>query len=155
MAEWVEKASVELLGSRTHEGVWGYRKDLGPCAEATALACLGLLGCERWANHDSWALAVARGAEWLTTLQNAGGSLAVSPRLSEPGWATPHAMLLWKALGLYADRRGKAARWLLHFQSNRPRRDPRSGSSSITTLTWWAGSGPRGPTRGSSPRPWP
>src|SRR4051794_20361840 len=86
MAEWVEKASVELLGSRTHEGVWGYRKDLGPCAEATALACLGLLGCERWANHDSWALAVARGAEWLTILQNAGGSLAVSPRLSEPGW---------------------------------------------------------------------
>ena len=53
MAEWVEKALSSSWASRTHEGAWGYRKDLGPCVEATALACLGLLGCERWANHDS------------------------------------------------------------------------------------------------------
>ena len=118
-----------------------------------ASACSAAQGA---ANHDSLALAVGRGAEWLTTMQNADGSLAVSPRLPEPGWATPYAMLLWRrpgALRRPAGQGGPVASSLPEGMTS-GRTQP-TGSSSITTPTWWAGRGSRGPIRGSSPRPWP
>ena len=46
--------------------------------------------------------AAARGAgDWLASIQQANGSLGVSESLPEPGWATPYALLAWKAIGGY------------------------------------------------------
>src|SRR5271157_2343452 len=45
MNDWTGRALDELLRLRDLSGAWGYRNDLGPSAEPTALACLGLWSC--------------------------------------------------------------------------------------------------------------
>ena len=59
------------------------------------------------------ARAIQRGADWLLSLQNADGSLGLSPSLPSPCWATAHATLLWNALESYLAPRRQAVAWLL------------------------------------------
>ncbi|MGC8639438.1 MAG: hypothetical protein ACP5XB_06120 [Isosphaeraceae bacterium] len=57
--------------------------------------------------------AINRGADWLRQLQQADGSIGVSPGLPHPGWATPYCLLLWKALDVHLRACQKASAWLL------------------------------------------
>jgi hypothetical protein len=122
----MEDAREELLSLRTREGAWGYRKDRSPSVEATALACLGLLGSPSGPGREPEVAAAERGARWLTTMQQEEGSLGAAPGLPEVGWATPYAVLLWNSLRLFVDRREQAAGWLLRCQGETPAPDSSS-----------------------------
>ena len=119
MSGWIHKACDELLGLCRPSGAWGYRTDRGPSAEATALACLGLWSCRGQPPLASEQRAILHGADWLLAMQQADGSLGVSPALSDPGWPTPLAMLLWNVLRKHDPARRRAAAWLLQ-QKGRP-----------------------------------
>jgi hypothetical protein len=60
--------------------------------------------------------AVRDAADWLVTLQQADGSLGVTPALPSPGWTTPYALLLWNALGGFEVARRRALTWLLELK---------------------------------------
>jgi len=49
----------------------------------------------------------------MAALQRADGALPVSECLSTPGWATPHALLLWSGLPGFESARRAARTWLL------------------------------------------
>ena len=114
--------------------------DRGPSVEPTALACLGLWSCRSHSPLEIRREAIQRGADWLQTMQKADGSLGISSALPEPGWATPHAMLLWNALGVHAPARRRAAAWLLE-QKGAPSPSTRPASVAMvghdTTLVGW------------------
>ncbi len=57
-------------------------------------------------------------------MQRADGSLGVSPAVSDPGWPTPLAMLLWNALGTHDPARRRAAAWLLDQRGRPAATDP-------------------------------
>jgi len=118
MNDWTSRAQVELLRLRDRTGAWGYRKDRGPSVEPTALACLALWSCRSQAPEEARPEAIQRGADWLQTLQKPDGSLGIAASLPNPCWATPHAILLWNALGEYAAARRRAAAWLLQQKGN-------------------------------------
>ncbi len=113
MTGWTACAVDELLRSRHRCGGWGYRSDLDPSVEATALACLGIWSCRALTQQTAAREAVERGARWLRSLQAADGSLGITSKLPNPGWATPHAVLIWNALAAYAPARQRATAWLL------------------------------------------
>jgi hypothetical protein len=119
MNDWTGRAQIELVRQRDYPGAWGYRKDRGPGAEPTALACLGLWSCRNKSLLDSRTDALQRGADWLQSLQNADGSLGVGPSRPSPCWATPHAILTWNALEMHALARRWAALWLLEQKGAR------------------------------------
>lgn len=111
--EWLGEARDTLLRLRDRSGAWGYRTDRGPAAEATALAGLGLLSCRTPSGSDAAAEAIKRGADWLGALQQADGSIGVSPDLPHPGWPTAYGLLLWNILDLRPEARRRASTWLL------------------------------------------
>src|SRR5262245_30597032 len=119
MQAWISKVRDELLGRRDRAGVWGYRIDRGPSIESTALAGLGL-----WAHRDAESpgnldVVVRRGADWLLSMQQADGSLCVCPSLPTPGWATPLAILLWRAMQTHTASAEHAAAWLIAHRGER------------------------------------
>ena len=139
MRKWVHSACDDLLRLRNRAGLWGYRSDRGSSVEATALACLGLLGCRQEIPLQKIAGEVMRVSKWLAAMQNPDGSLGVCPVLPKPGWATPYAILLWSALDTLAMERKRAAAWLL-AQNGLPLPPPDVGRSPFghdTTLVGW------------------
>ncbi len=117
---WADRARRELLSRRVLECSWGYRDGGSPAVEPTVLAGLALLASGEGPGSSpsgSPASSVSReAAAWLAGLQRGDGSLPAAPGPSMPGWATPHAMLLWGRLGGFEDRRRRARDWLLSVQ---------------------------------------
>jgi hypothetical protein len=113
---WIESARGYLLSLCGPRGGWGYRPDTAPCAEPTALACLGLLGSQGDRPERRPAREIERSAGWLVTLQRRDGALGMAVDLPAPTWTTPHAILLWAALDGYAIERTRAIDWLLAQQ---------------------------------------
>jgi hypothetical protein len=111
VSDWVQDARERLLGLRRPGTGWADQAETSARVEPTALACLGLLASDPGGTHG---LEVVRSSSaWLTSVQNADGSLGVSQDLAAPNWGTPHAIWLWTALGSEPDRTGRAVRWLL------------------------------------------
>ena len=118
---WVDRARSELLARQASGGPWGYRNGGSPAAEPTALAGLGLIASANISLADSTPAGttgvpaeVRRASAWLAEQQRGDGSVASLPESSMPGWATPHAMLLWSRLEGFEDRRRRARDWLLN-----------------------------------------
>jgi hypothetical protein len=135
MDRWIVAARKTLLRSRT-KGAWGYRAGGAPAAEPTALACLGLLATDP---GDGVPRPLALEAStWLAGLQQADGSVGVSETLAKPGWPTPHALLLWSALGQASDPRAqRASRWLEDRRGTTTPRTPNSVAGHDTTIVGW------------------
>ncbi len=112
MDDWKHPAKCDLLGRR-QRAAWSYRVGSKPCVEPTALAVLALLAGTERSGSSEIAAAVGPAGEWLASLQQANGSLGISESLSEPGWATPYALLAWNALGGFETERRRAVNWLL------------------------------------------
>jgi len=103
---WTDRARVELLGLRGAGGGWGYRRGSAACAEPTALAGLAL------AVTDA-AAGAAAAADRLAAWQRGDGSVGAYAAADAPGWTTPHAVLLWRALDAHAAETRRACAWLL------------------------------------------
>lgn len=116
MSDWIDKGRSDLLDLARPSGAWGYRIDRGPSVEATALACLGLWSCRCRPPLAAEPSAILHGADWLLAMQRSDGSLGVSQAISDPGWPTPLAMLLWNTLRIHEPARRRAAAWLLDQQ---------------------------------------
>ena len=123
MNEWLGAARTALLRLRDRTGAWGYRTDRGPTSEATALCCLGLWSCRGLPPRGADSAAIGGGSDWLQKLQQADGSLGVSPALPRPGWTTPYALLLWNTLDVYPTARRRACAWLLEQTGARGDKD--------------------------------
>jgi hypothetical protein len=136
---WIESARGYLLSLCEPTGGWGYRPDTAPSAEPTALACLGLLGSEEDRPAPHPVVEIERSAGWLVSLQRRDGALGVSPALPVPVWTTPHAVLLWSALGGYATERARAIDWLLAQEGLAVPRgaSPGAAADHDTTLVGW------------------
>ncbi len=114
--DWKQQARRDLMDLRGPRPAWSYQRNGAASVEPTALAALGLLACgdEHSSAQD---LATARAAaSWMAALQRADGALPVSQSLSTPGWATPHAILLWSRLPGYEVARRAACIWLLGLE---------------------------------------
>ncbi|QEH34309.1 hypothetical protein OJF2_28450 [Aquisphaera giovannonii] len=109
-ADWTAEATSILEGRRDGTGAWAYRPGLGPAAEATALAGLGVLAA---GGPDSGSAGARPAAGWLRRHQRPDGAVAVSDGTPGACWATPHALLLWHALGFDPAPRRAAVEWLL------------------------------------------
>jgi hypothetical protein len=136
---WIDSARGYLLSLCGPTGGWGYRPDTAPCAEPTALACLGLLGSQGDRPAPAPAVEIERSAGWLVSLQRRDGALGVSAALPAPAWTTPHAILLWAAVDGYVTARGRAIDWLLTQEGlTVPRNDsPSAVADHDTTLVGW------------------
>lgn len=126
-SHWKPAAIRVLLSRRagSSPSAWSYGSGSSPCAEPTALAVLGLLASAGDGALPPEVSDAARGAgSWLASLQRSDGSLGISATAAEPGWATAHASLAWRALGGYEAERTRAAAWL-HRQAGAtmPRED--------------------------------
>ncbi len=105
-------------GTTGPRGAWGYRDGGSPAVEPTALAGLALLALGGKRRRFTMRAAAKRrhaaeAAAWLAGLQREDGSVPAVPGPATPGWATPHAMLLWSRLEGFEDRRRRARDWLL------------------------------------------
>jgi hypothetical protein len=52
-------------------------------------------------------------SEWLAARQHSDGSVEAAEGMPDIGWATPHAILTWRALGVQPQGQKLAALWLL------------------------------------------
>ena len=96
--EWTQPARRELLRLRGGEAGWGYRAGATPGVEPTALAVprAARLRARRPAGRRPRG---PRGRGRLARGDPApDGSLGLSATQPTPGWTTPYALLLWKAL---------------------------------------------------------
>ncbi len=137
-AEWTADARSILLRHRTPSTGWGYRTGAAPCVEPTVLASLALRTGEHHAS-DPAGTAVRQAADWLTAIQQTDGSVGVSQRLRTPGWGTPYALLLWKALGGFVAEQRRASTWLLELKGETTplSADPERVVGHDTTLVGW------------------
>jgi hypothetical protein len=139
--DWQASARRELLRFRGGSSGWGYRVGTAPATEPTALACLGLLASDEssHADPDGIGAVVRQAAGHLAAMQRPDGSLGLAEDRPGPGWATPFALLLWKALALDEDRCGRAAAWLIGHEGRPIPRgdDPDHIVGHDTTLIGW------------------
>ncbi|MFO0888958.1 MAG: hypothetical protein U0790_07395 [Isosphaeraceae bacterium] len=136
---WVRSARCELLRRRAREGVWGYRLSSSPSVEATALACLGILGESDVAGQEAGEV-VHQASDWLVAMQRADGSLGVAPGIMDRGWPTSYGLLLWNVLSREQGNRDRAAAWLLAEQGRPISGGPPESSSVLghdPTLIGW------------------
>ena len=134
-ATWIEGARRGLL-SLADGGGWGYRRGGPTAVEATALAALGLIATDREAKGNASAHA-ERAADRLAGLRRPDGSLGPTSAIPSPGWATPFAMLLWRALGSHEDARRSAAGWLIAERVDAPPRSTDGPSGHDTSIPGW------------------
>jgi hypothetical protein len=138
--DWIDRARRELLGLRSIRGGWGYRLDSEPCVEPTALAALALLATSPGGPAEADVIRVIREAsDSVVHAQRLGGVVGVSATRANPGWMTPHALLLWTALGMHQDRAERATSWLLAQKGTTLARsdDPAGIAGHDTTLVGW------------------
>ena len=124
-AGWIDDARHALLLARGPSGAWPYRGTLAPATEPTALAALALPE------------AAPGAARWLESSQHADGSLGVSATLPEPCWATPHAILLWSAVGGFEPACARACAWLIGMRGVTSPRQPGAITAHDTGLDGW------------------
>ena len=113
--DWKQPAIRALNAHRQRLApwTWSYRLGSTPCVEPTALAVLALAGATKGSWPPDESTAIRSAGDWLASLQQSNGSLGISATSSEPGWATPYALLAWRALGGYEAERQVAVTWLL------------------------------------------
>jgi hypothetical protein len=137
---WIDRARRELLSLRATAGGWGYRSGSEPCVEPSALAALALLASTPEGSDDTEAhKAIEQASDGIAAAQRPDGMLGVSATRHGPGWMTPHALLLWKALGVQQDRAGRARAWLLDQAGTTLAKsdDPEGIAGHDTTLVGW------------------
>jgi hypothetical protein len=110
---WEQRARRELLDRRVGRAAWSYRAGAAPGVEPTALACLGLLAAGDVGSAAADRATCRAAAEWMAGLQRDDGSIPVAPDPAMPGWATPHAILVWSGLAGWETPRRRARAWLL------------------------------------------
>lgn len=137
---WLDEA-LACLAARP---CCGYRADVSPATEPTALAAMALL-----AHGNRAAAETALG--WLTAIQSADGSVPIDASQQGPGWATGWAVLAWRtalsALPLLAGRQAWAAaadralRWVLATKGRALPQSPLLGHDmSLQAWAWTDGS---------------
>ena len=97
-ADWTDQARFDLKSLRGSQGNWSYKKGGTAGVEPSVFSALGLLAS---GNRDSAASdldAVNKAAKWAAGIQHSDGSLPVLADIATPAWATPYAMLLWRAV---------------------------------------------------------
>lgn len=136
----VAKARSSLVRIRRGRGGWAYTPEGIPSAEATALACLGLLATEgmQSGGRDGGREATNAAADWLAAAQNPDGSVSVHPGQSGPGWATPQAVVVWSRSGRCKASGDRALRWLLGQKGRTMPRAFGESDSHDTTLSGWS-----------------
>jgi hypothetical protein len=115
--DWKRRTRRMLIEIRGGSPAWSYRRRGSPCVEPTSLACLGLLASAVDDESAEVAEVLRSAADWATAIQQADGSLPVSPSLLTPGWSTPYAVLLWHKLTGYELARAHAHAWLLRGEN--------------------------------------
>ncbi|WZP00109.1 hypothetical protein EP7_001726 [Isosphaeraceae bacterium EP7] len=100
-------ARRRLLNAANPRGGWGERAGVPSRAEPTALACLALAG------ETSAEAPLALAARWLAARQGPDGAVTAAEALPGVAWATPHALLAWRSLGVDREAQKRAARCLL------------------------------------------
>lgn len=136
-ASWIQDARRRLLDLRRTSGAWGYRRRTAPAVEASALAGLALLATDPVDGTESGREAARASAAWLASLRRREGALCITDALSEPGWATPFASLLWSAVGGFAVERKASLGWLLSVRGVSVPRTEQSPIGHDTTLIGW------------------
>jgi len=111
--DWKRRARRELVEMRGGSPAWSYRRSGTLSVEPTSLACLGLLATAGDEPTEGLVATSRDAANWMVAIQQADGSLPVSPNLKTPGWSTPYALLLWSRLTGYEPARLSAQAWLL------------------------------------------
>jgi len=133
--DWAEEAVTRLLGLRTGSMGWGYRAGTEPGVEPTSLASLSFLAADP--DRGRGLAAAKAAAEWLAMIQNPDGSLGVSLKIPAPGWTTPYAVLLWKALASHKPQTDTAMRWLLGQKGIAIARGADDVAGHDTTIIGW------------------
>jgi hypothetical protein len=113
---WKERARRELLDRRDRSGTWGYRAGGVPGVEPTVLSALALIASERDSSSAADRATSQNVGAWLATIQREDGSIPVPAGPAMPGWATPHALLLWAELGGFQPERRRAREWVLRLE---------------------------------------
>lgn len=137
--DWSIAGQSELLKLSLPGGGWSYRGTTWS-SEPTALACLALLAaCESDHARKETLPIIHAGADRLAAIQTREGSIGLSAAHPSPGWITPYALLLWKALGVYEDHCRRAAAWILTQKGRTLSRDddPNHIAGHDTTLVGW------------------
>ncbi len=99
--DWKRRTRRMLIEIRGDSPAWSYRRRGSPCVEPTSLACLGLLASALDDDTAEVTALLRRAADWTAAIQQADGSLPVSPSLLTSSWSTPYAVLLWSKLTGY------------------------------------------------------
>jgi hypothetical protein len=110
---WKRHARRELAEMRGGARAWSYCRSGALSVEPTSLACLGLLATAGDEPTEGLVATSRDAAHWMSSIQQADGSLPVSPNLKTPGWSTPYALLLWSRLTGFEPSRLSAQAWLL------------------------------------------
>jgi hypothetical protein len=110
---WVKRARQELFEFQARAGVWSYRRGGAPGVEPTALACLGLLATSAQGSAIRERATRRAAAGWIADLQRGDGSVPATSDPALPGWATAHALLVWRGLPSFEPHRQRARDWLL------------------------------------------
>jgi len=118
---WQNDAIQRLSQSAHPAGGWSYQTHLEPSAEPTALACLALRA------HNAETGPLYRGMQWLATLQQEGGGVAVMATVPQPCWATGLAVLAWSYAAQDSEfivHRDRGIRWLLEIEGKSFKSNP-------------------------------
>lgn len=139
LLDWPQEARRELRELAATPAGWSYRRGSSPHAEPTALACLALLATRPSPSEDPAAALVTSAADWLAKSQQADGSIGIAESVPRPGWMTPYALLVWKALGTHESESRKAVAWLLATKGRAldPRDDPSHIAGHDVTIVGW------------------
>ena len=136
--DWSDRAGRELAGLAGPDGAWGYRRGASAFVEPTALATLALMARTHGGAAEPLP-AARRAADWLASVQSSDGSLGLNLSQPTPGWMTPYAVLVWRALGVHDERARRAAGWLLGQKGRTLAHsdDPGGVAGHDTTLVGW------------------
>jgi hypothetical protein len=122
-ADWTDQARFDLKSLRNDQGNWGYKKGGTAGVEPSVLSALGLVASGHQDSAASDLAAARKAAEWTAAIQHSDGSLPVVADIATPAWATPYAMLLWRAVPGFEQSRSRACAWLLGLQGQAIARD--------------------------------
>jgi hypothetical protein len=124
-----------ILGAMEKNPVIGYALNSAPAAEPTAIAALSLIA------HGRTAFAKP-GADFLTSLQAADGSVGVRQNEPEPQWPTSLAVLTWLAVDkrAFAVNIDRAVHWILEAKGEAMAQTSDMGhNTQLVGWSWAAG----------------